>query len=542
MTHRTWNRGSFRRLSYLVLLGAVLLAVALPGAAELQTVSVGGQIRIRGHYWRNSFNTRTGVVSVGPQVRWPASALGGRPIGDLLAGQNIVSYFDWDNDGDDYSAVEQRTQVHVQACFTEHVSAFIELDSYDVWGEDFRSNYITGVDRRGQAGGDVEVYQAYIEADEMFGWPVRLRVGRQELFFGKGWMVGNNSNHPEFAGLSFDAIRLTYTPWDIVTLDAFWSKLVERSPLEQDGDTDLYGVYGSYRPLDELAIDAYWFWVRDAMSRQDRNASVVTEWVESQLGLDDYGVTNLHTLGMRLSGAWNGLDYDVEAAYQLGDASAVGALFRPYGYGDNRADFDAWAAELEVGYRFDFTCKPRVYLGGAVFYGEDNRDISFEEWINPFSSLQRPEASVSFNRLFSNTVHSYFIDEMGELSNFWTIRGGLSAQPIEAVETGLDVAYLGVVDRFEQPRHFWFNGRRVPLSPPLSFRTESSDADIGWELGLWGKYTYSEDLCFQAGWSHLFTGGALHDGNFNDQNGLLFNGGTGRQDADYFYAETSLRF
>ena len=47
--------------------------------------------------------------------------------------------------------------------------AFIEIDSYDIWGEDFRSNYVTGVDARAASGDDVEMYQAYIEAEEMSG-------------------------------------------------------------------------------------------------------------------------------------------------------------------------------------------------------------------------------------------------------------------------------------------------------------------------------------------------------------------------------------
>jgi hypothetical protein len=162
--------------------------------------------------------------------------------------------------------------------------------------------------------------------------------------------------------------------------------------------------------------------------------------------------------------------------------------------------------------------------------------------MNPFLPWQRPESSISFNRLFSNTVHSYFIDEMGELSNFWTLRTGISAYPIESVETGLDLAYFGVVDRFELPRHIRFQGRRVPLFSQMSFLTQTAGSDIGWELGLWAKYHYSDDLVFKIGWAHLFTGNALRDGNFNDLNGLVYNGGTGTKDADYFYVEASLRF
>ncbi|HEO70383.1 MAG TPA: hypothetical protein ENN80_03910, partial [Candidatus Hydrogenedentes bacterium] len=103
----------------------VLLAVVLMGSmavAELQNVQVGGALRIRGNWYMDQdFNEDVG---------------------------NTLSY------------VEQRTRLNVKADFSDGVAAFIEVDSYDVWGDDFRSNYITGVDTRARTFDDVEVYQA----------------------------------------------------------------------------------------------------------------------------------------------------------------------------------------------------------------------------------------------------------------------------------------------------------------------------------------------------------------------------------------------
>ncbi|HQN02056.1 MAG TPA: hypothetical protein PLL36_13330, partial [Candidatus Hydrogenedentes bacterium] len=83
----------------------VALIAGLGGVAvaELQNVEIGGSIRIRGNY------------------------------------------FNMDSIGDD-SFIEQRTRLNVKADFTQEVSAFIELDSYDIWGEDFRSWYLCGND------------------------------------------------------------------------------------------------------------------------------------------------------------------------------------------------------------------------------------------------------------------------------------------------------------------------------------------------------------------------------------------------------------
>ena len=522
---------------------AVVFSALAPirAGAELQSVSVGGQIRIRGNYWHNSFNTRSKPALVGNNIRWQGEDLWGRAIGDPVGGQTIVSFFDWDSAGEDYSVIEQRTRLHVRADFTSRVAAFVEFDSFTVWGEDFRSRYLTGADKRTGRNDDINLHQAYLEINDAWGLPVRVRVGRQEIYLGKGWLTGDNEAYPEFSGLSFDAVRLTYAR-DAFTLDAFWSKLAERSNVEEDGDTDFSGIYGSYRASEALALDAYWLWVRDAQSFEDTTGNIIRDYAETVMGLDDYEVTNLHTFGLRAHGGWNGLDYDLEAAWQFGDASSAGYLFKPFAYGDNEARFDAWAAEMEVGYTFDIAWKPRAYLGAAYFQGEDNRDVSFWEWINPFTSLKRPESSISFNRLFSNTVHSYFIDEMGELSNFWMLKCGITASPLESLEAGVNLALFHVVEAFDLPLHIWYQGRRIPIVPELSFLTSTADKDIGWELGLWARYHYSEDLSVEAGWSHLFTGDALHDGNFNDLNGLAYNGGTNDSDADYFYLESTIRF
>lgn len=68
-----------------------LLTLAGPVEAELETVVVGGEVRIRGNYWRNSFCPGMTPGFVAPEVRWPARWLIGRPIGDARGGQNVTS-------------------------------------------------------------------------------------------------------------------------------------------------------------------------------------------------------------------------------------------------------------------------------------------------------------------------------------------------------------------------------------------------------------------------------------------------------------------
>ena len=60
----------------------------------------------------------------------------------------------------------------------------------------------------------------------MFGLPLRMRIGRQELNLGSGWLVAPNDTAALFFGTSFDAVRLTYAT-DKFSVDGFWSKLAK---------------------------------------------------------------------------------------------------------------------------------------------------------------------------------------------------------------------------------------------------------------------------------------------------------------------------
>lgn len=516
---------------------AVLTLVAVPAMAELQNVTVGGSIQIRANYYMSAFGDTA-------EVRWPNRAgvvfMPVRAIGGPF-NPEAVSFFDWNDVGNDLDFVEQRTRLNVNADFTDEVSAFIELDSYDTWGTDFQSNYITGGDFNDASNTDVEVYQAYIQAQEMWGTPLQVRIGRQELSFGSEFLVGTNDTNSFFTGLSFDGIRATYAT-DMFSVDAWAAKLAEVGAFEEDGDTDFYGIYGSYTGMENISIDAYWMLVRDAASLNDTNNAFLAEWIENWLGIDDYDPTYLHTVGLRGAGTIDAFDFEAEFAYQFGDADQVGFSFLPFNfaYADDSADFDGnWAVNAEVGYTFDMNYQPRVFLGGAYFTGEDNRDVTVWEWLNPFDM---PDASVSFNRLFSNWEYSQFLDTNADMSNFWAIRAGVSAKPTESVEVMLKGTYLVADESFDAPRHIKIGRYRVPVQPLWSFWTTENDDDLGIEAELSAKYNYSEDLVFEAGWAHLFVDDGLDGGNFTSNNGLVFNGGSSDDDADYVYVETRLSF
>ncbi len=506
-------------------LAVCAVAWAGPVWAELQNVDVGGRVTMRSRMWTNS------LVRV-RETRIPTFFLPGRAIGPF--GTN--SRYRWSDRGTNLDFIEMDTRLNVNADFTDEVRAFIELESFDVWGTDFRSDYVSGADRAGVTTDDVEFLYSYIEASDMFGIPLQLRIGRQPLAFGRGWLVSEKNNG--LRGLAFDGLRLTYSGTDYA-LDGWISILEEEGFGAEDGDITFGGLHGTYTGFAGHELSAYWLWVRDPRSLNDTNFIAPLEWVEDIFGLDDYDPTNLHTLGVRAVGDFGAMDYALEAAYQFGDFDQLGFGFKPFIYGDDDVDFSEYGLDLELGYTFEVAWTPRVYAGGAYFSGEDNRDLSFLEWLNPFDL---PEASTGFNRLFSATGYNSIFDNRKDTSNFWQVRAGVDLAPSEKVSANVEVAKYGTVESFDVPLSFEAGPFRVPIAPALPFLTQEADDDMGWGTILDVKYRYSDDLTFRFLYEYLFTGEAFEDGTFNSANGIDFNGGRGRDDAQYLELRAELKF
>ena len=480
-----------QRKSWAFLALALCLA-AISATAELQNVELSGRINIRGNFISN-------WSVVPPAVRYSPAYTLGRPVGGPYA-PAVVSPYKWDKEGPDYSAIEQRTRLGVKADFTNDVSTFIEFDSYQNWGENFRSDYLTGVDTRGTGG--VNLFQAYINVDKLWGTPLSLRIGRQELAFGSQWLVGPRDFGFFWTGISFDAVRATYNA-DTFTVDAWAAKLAENYGNFGKDDTDFYGVYATCKAIENHTFDLYWMALSDNVT--------------------GHGDTLFHTTGARAAGKCNAFDYDMEVAYQFGANDAAAFTF-----GDSDVKVDVWGGKVDLGYTVDMAWQPRFFLSGRYYGGEDNRDISFGEWLCPFDA---PNASVSFNRLFSNEIANGFLDLTNDLSNAWFARLGVIVAPVEKVHSVIAVTHYETVDAFDRP-----------VVPFFTFWTKENSKDLGWELFIFNEYQYSEDLAFEFGWSHLFVGDGLKEGNYSSGNGLVYNGGSDDADCDYVYGGVKIKF
>ena len=214
-------------------------------------------------------------------------------------------------------------------------------------------------------------------------------------------------------------------------------------------------------------------------------------------------------------------------AYQFGEADRVGAMFAPVLYGDTDAEFDNFATDVELGYTIDMAWQPRLFVGGALFEGEDNRDFRYSDWLFPGEG----DASISFNTLFPGVPYSMTLGIGQELSNFWQLRAGVAAKPTEKISLLFRVAHFETDEPFD-----------APVWPAFAAWTRSNDSDLGWTTFLMGKYQYSQDLSIALMWEHLFTGDGLEEGQFFARNGLEFVGGTDGEDADYVHFDVQVKF
>ena len=439
------------RMFKTLLAAALVVGLGSTAYAELQNVEVNGQIRIRGN-WYDS--------------------------GDFLGGETTF--------------IEQRTRLGVKADFTDQVKAVIELDSYDIWGSDFRSNVITGFD--GPGADNVSLYQGYIQADEMWGTPLRLRVGRQEISLGSEWLVGVNDASSLFFGLSFDAIRLTYAT-DVFSVDAIAAKIGESFRGISTGDSDFYALYGSYTGFEDITLDAYWMYVHD-------NKFLTAYDVE------------MHTIGLRGAGTIGAFDFEAEIAYQFGEAELDGLWW----WRNLDLDYDALGINLELGYTFDTAWQPRVYIGGAFLEGGDD-DQRWWRW-------GRRNDDLSFNRLFSNWEYSEFLGNTDE-SNLIVYRAGIGAMPTENIELLLAASYFRVDESVSWPWWMWWR---------------DNSKTLGVEVGLYADYHYTEDLTFRVGWAHFFSSSGINNGHLMPGNGLFRLIGDDDDNFDYVFIETEIKF
>lgn len=191
-----------------------------------------------------------------------------------------------------------------------------------------------------------DIKKAFIELGDPEGSGFGLRVGRQELFFGNGRLIGNSwwSN----VSRSFDAVRGSYDK-NGYRLDLFIASVV----IEREGvithhneGNNLSGAYGTLKNkvARNSQLEPYTFWhVQQGASLKGGGLGHLDEW----------------TFGFRFLGNLPGnLDYRTEMAVQRGTLGP--------------ASIKAWTGHWLIGDTLPVYWKPRPFIEYNYASGDPN--------------------------------------------------------------------------------------------------------------------------------------------------------------------------
>ncbi len=463
-----------KRIGLWLCLVAIVSFIAQPAFAAVQNVKVGGDISVSGVHRNNLDLEKTRSLEV------------------IAAGDST------DKQENFFSI----TRVKVDADLTDNVSTSVRLLNERNWNGD--STTASDANRNiGGVGGldsatdesDVDLDIASIALKEFLYSPLTLTVGRQELRFGNGWIVGDPDTNGTAltSGLAagdlsvrkaFDAIRarLDYNP---LVLDLIFAKVAEVSSIRND-DTALYGINAAYELSPQTTIEGFYF----AKKRNVAIANGATNVDTASAASFDNAVVKqkddvVNTVGVRaVNKSVKNLALDAQIAYQFGTYNPKLDPNARFISATNKAETSprsAWGAELVGTYDLkdvSAISKWEPSLTGAyVFLSGESRDKTGSSTYKGWDSM------------FEDQTFGHLINAIMGFSNTHLLGVSLKAKPAADLTARLDYVTGWFVKKYSE-------GRQVALSGVSTAQqfTMSHKANYAHEIDAALLYDYTEDV------------------------------------------------
>jgi len=372
-----------------------------------------------------------------------------------------------------------RTRLSVAARPTRTLTLFVQpQDSRSFGDEPTTASAVNGID----------LHQGYLEAREVAGLPLMVRVGRMELSYGDQRLVGafgwNN------VGRAFDAALVRVGGGSGAgssgalagfTVDVFWSRLraEPRGAFGRAVGDDFAGLYASFSrggaaAPTALTVDAYVLGLYDRGGTQDSNGDGAPEATRFPGG----GELRLYTPGVRADlKLLRALHLNAEAAYQLGTRG--------------QQDVHAWALHASADYTFAVPTQPRVLLGYDRASGDESP--TDDTW-------------GTFENLFPTNHDKYGLIDLASWKNLSDAYAGVSCKPWAPLEVAATVHLLA---RAESGDTF-YRASGAPLRDRAAVLARGVEArGVGTELDLSATWKAAPGLGLLLGYSKLWSGSFL---------------------------------
>lgn len=444
--------------------------------------------------------------------------------------------------GDTQEFGMQQVRLRVDAGLSDQISAYVEmlnqrdLDSPTGGAQGSPLFNVTNTGIGASSGVDgggadttndqysVIVNQAYLQAKEVFGYPVTFTVGRQNFHWDEGFVLSKDhlSNADPTNTITADEFTMSHAldgikmgvdldPW---YLEGLFIQVQENSIISSD-DEIVFGAY-AHRSWTAYSAETSWFF----LGRNDSSAA--DAFGETQVASDE-----LFALGTHGSiRPWPKLKLTGDAVFQWGEeggppstGNTLGGLSDFTPTGRVKQDIRAFAFDTRAEYLVDQVPWPTLAGSEWVFYsGEDYDEHGFS---GAYRLLFRGKFHSAI-REFQNFYYLTDVGGTGNITNQHTFLADVSFHPWNKPDWTFFARWL----------QYYYHHSPIPSRPK----------DIGQEVLFKLSYDYTEDLTLSILASFFFPGDYFERGD-------PVNGGTGRVDqrdshsaASMLVGEVSLRF
>jgi predicted porin len=423
------------RLLTVLCVAALVVAFAVPASAETQNIKVSGDIKAAYVYQHN------------------------------------INFAD--NAGDSQNFFMQQMGLNVEADLTDNVSTYIRLINERDWGYDLDADAAAKAD---STQFEVLLDEAYVTLKEMLYAPLTVKIGRQNIWLGKGLVIGNSGTWragqltrtvQEYSDMTaFDAVRATldYDPW---TIDLIYSKINGSDNAFTNDDVDLYiaNVGYDFTKYDAEA-EAYYIYSHD---KTDSSAH------------DKEKPDTIHTIGLRGSLVpFESMNLWAEGAFQLGKDRSTAST-----------DQDRKAGAVNVGLDYTFTDVKWTPTVGA-------------EWIWLSGSKVGQSKEHGWNPLYRGKYDNYIADFRG-LTKGVTGDSGLTNQ--QSIALFGSIAPMTDITMDAKWTYLLLDNKLADSAT----RDGGSDK-VGWELDAKVAYDYTEDVQLSVCGGYLNPGSSYKSG------------------------------